>query len=352
MIFLGDFVFPFSNGIQIFNFDKKFEKEEKILNLEGLILNPNDYLIKTSGIALYSSEKSYDILKQLNVKAVGIANNHITDYDYDIELQKKVLNKNGIQSCGAGSTLDSSIEPALIEDRQFKYAVFSFGWNVIGCKNSNNNHPGVAPLDEKLITKVLSIAKVTYPDRKIILYLHWNYEFEYYPQPGDRKLAFAAIDAGADAIIGHHPHITGVYEIFKNKPIFYSLGNFFIPEYNFGGFNLVYGDSAKIGLGIKFSDNIDEITLYWIENDNNFTSIKMTELLCQSEKIENFTSHFQNDLNAYAKWFGKNRKKKKLLPIYKEHSNSFKNNLLLQFLNIRNYIVHKITAFGLRARNN
>ena len=351
MIFLGDFVFPFSSKIKFYDFDKRFEEEEKMLNLESLILCPDDYLTETSGIALYSSEVSYSILNRLNIKAVGIANNHITDFNYDIELQKKVLSEYGIKSCGGGSRLSSSIEPALIQDDKFKYAVFSFGWNVIGCKNASDNNPGVAPLEEELISQVIKEAKSKYLDRKIILYLHWNYEFEYYPQPADRKLAFAAINAGADAIIGHHPHITGVYEIFKNKPIFYSLGNFFIPEYNFGGFNLRYSNSAKIGLGIKFSDNVDEIILYWIQNNNNFITIKMIELLSESEKIENFTTHFQNNLNAYSKWFGKNRKKKKLLPIYKSHSKSIKNNLLLFLLNIRNYIVHKITLFGFRTRN-
>jgi len=350
MIFLGDFVYPFLDKINFFKFDKKFEREEKTLNLESLVLDPNDYSVNTSGIALYSSENSYDILNQLNVKAVGIANNHITDFEYDIELLKKILNEKGIQSCGAGSAFSSSIDPALIEDKKNKYALFSFGWNAIGCKNSADDKPGIAPLDEVLITKVVTAAKVTYTDRKIILYLHWNYEFEYYPQPADRKLAFAAINAGADAIFGHHPHIVGVYEIFNNKPIFYSLGNFFIPKYNFMGFNLAYRDSAKVGLGIKYSDSVDEITLYWIKNENNFITLDKTELLSQSKKIEDFTCHFQNDLNAYTRWFRNNRKKKKLLPIYKEHNSSYKNKLLFLYLSTRNYVVHKINVSGLRGK--
>lgn len=351
MLFLGDFVFPFNNKEKIYDFNQEFIEESKVVNLESLVLAPDKYKKLTSGIALHSSAHVYSILKDLNVKTVGLANNHITDYNYDIVRLKNDLNQNGISSVGAGKDLEDAIRPSFIEDKNFKYIIFSFGWNVIGCKYASKNNPGVAPLNEGLIIDMITETKNKYPDHKIILFLHWNYEFEYYPQPADRKLAFSAIDAGVDMIIGHHPHIVGVYESYKNKPIFYSLGNFFIPEYHFGDFILKYGKLAQTGLGVKYSEDLGKITLYWLKNISNKLTIEMIESLQNSKRLEDFSNHYQDDLIAYTKWFNMHRKKKKLLPVYQEHSSSLKNSMIYLLLSIRNYIVHKITSLGLRKRN-
>lgn len=351
MIFLGDFVFPFSSNKFFFKFNKTFLREEKMLNLESSILDPDKYDKRTSGIALYSSLDTLEILNILNVKVVGIANNHILDFRVDIGNLKNILLENNIKSSGAGSNLYAAIKPVLCEDKKYKYAIYSFGWNVIGCKNADYNTQGVAPLDEELIAETVKNAKKIFPDRKIVLNFHWNYEFEYYPQPADRRLAFLAIDNGADIIVGHHPHIVGVYEIYKNKPIFYSLGNFFMPKYNFLGFDLEYNTLADVGLAIKYDDNVDKIVLFWIKNSQNVITITKEEFLYESKNIENFSSHFQNDLILYKNWFVKHRKKNKLLPVYVTHKNQFRNSMYLTFLEFRNYLVHKITVMGLRKRN-
>ncbi len=346
MIFLGDFVYPFKEKRNIYNFSEEFKKENKFLNLEGAIIDSDKYKVITKGTALSSSLHTYDILKSLNVKAVGLANNHIYDYDININEQKEELEKLSILSCGADQNIDEALKPVLLEDDTYRYAILSFGWNVIGCKNANKIESGVAPIIDSIIIETISKVKKEYADRKIILYLHWNYEFEYYPQPADRKLAFDSIDVGADAIIGHHPHIVGTYEIYENKPIIYSLGNFFMHT------SMGFGESAQEGLGVKYDDDIENIKLYWIKNISDQLSLSSEENLCISEKLENITNLYQDDLNEYFKWFKINRRKKKLLPIYISHNESIKNKLLYKLLKLRNYIVHNLTASGLRKRNN
>ena len=59
-----------------------------------------------------------------------------------------------------------------------------------------------------------------------IVYIHWNQEFADYPEEYARTMAKKMIDAGADIIIGSHSHTLMGIEYYKNKPIYYSLGNF------------------------------------------------------------------------------------------------------------------------------
>ncbi len=346
MIFLGDFVFPFKAKKNIYQFDNEFIKEDKFLNLEGAIIDPEKYKVLSKGTALHSSIYSYDILKSLNVKAVGLANNHIFDYQIDIEEQKGKLRDRNIVSCGAGKNIDEALKAGLTEDNKYKYAVLPFGWNVSGCHYAKSDQPGVAPLVEEIIINSIVKSKNKYPDRKIIVYLHWNYVSEYYPQPADRKLAFSAIEAGADAVIGHHPHIVGVYENYKNKPIFYSVGNFFMPS------SMGLGEKSKIVLGVKYDEEISNIKLYWIENISDKLILTLKEKLAETTQLEDISYLNQDNLHDYAKWFKNNRRKRKLLPIFHRHNISIKNKILFGFLKLRNYIVYKITIFGLRKRNN
>jgi poly-gamma-glutamate capsule biosynthesis protein CapA/YwtB (metallophosphatase superfamily) len=60
----------------------------------------------------------------------------------------------------------------------------------------------------------------------VLPFLHWGWENEPGPSARQRELAHALIDAGADAVIGSHPHVTQGAEMYRGKPIVYSLGNF------------------------------------------------------------------------------------------------------------------------------
>ena len=62
----------------------------------------------------------------------------------------------------------------------------------------------------------------------------------YYPEPADRKFAHDCVDAGANIVVGHHPHVIQPVEIYKGVPIVYSLGNFILPQTFYGNKKLVY----------------------------------------------------------------------------------------------------------------
>jgi poly-gamma-glutamate synthesis protein (capsule biosynthesis protein) len=64
----------------------------------------------------------------------------------------------------------------------------------------------------------------------VIVFPHWGVEYRAKPTAGQRNLAHLAIDAGADLVIGNHPHWVGGMELYKGKPIWYALGNFVFDQ--------------------------------------------------------------------------------------------------------------------------
>jgi poly-gamma-glutamate synthesis protein (capsule biosynthesis protein) len=61
--------------------------------------------------------------------------------------------------------------------------------------------------------------------------MHWGIEYKNISNDAQRNLAHLLIDKGVDAVIGAHPHVVEEAELYKNKPIFYSLGNFIFDQY-------------------------------------------------------------------------------------------------------------------------
>ena len=68
------------------------------------------------------------------------------------------------------------------------------------------------------------------PESYVVVILHWGIEYQSSPTLNQRKGAHRLVRAGADVIIGHHPHIIQKEEYFNGKPIFYSLGNFVFDQ--------------------------------------------------------------------------------------------------------------------------
>jgi hypothetical protein len=81
---------------------------------------------------------------------------------------------------------------------------------------------------------------------RVVVTFHWGVPYEREPSTEDRAKAHFAVDCGADAVVGHHPHIIQPFEIYRGRPIFYSVGNF-----AFGS-----GNSRAEGLlvGLRFED--------------------------------------------------------------------------------------------------
>jgi poly-gamma-glutamate capsule biosynthesis protein CapA/YwtB (metallophosphatase superfamily) len=88
--------------------------------------------------------------------------------------------------------------------------------------------PGTAPLQKDIMTEDIERLR---PEVDLLVVMpHWGKEYIATPEPSQVKLAHAAIDAGADVIIGGHPHWPKGIEMYKGKPIYYSVGNFLFDQ--------------------------------------------------------------------------------------------------------------------------
>lgn len=195
-----------------------------IVNLESPVTRRNnkDRILKT-GPHLNGHSDTFNILKKLNVKLVTLANNHIMDYGkIGLESTLKKLETNEIKIVGAGINKKKAAEPFYFIKGGLKIAILNFAeneWSIAG-----DNEPGANPLD--VIDNVNQIRSLRKECDKIIVIIHGGHEYYHLPSPRMVKQYHFYAENGADAIIGHHTHCVGGYEVFKNVPIFYSLGNF------------------------------------------------------------------------------------------------------------------------------
>jgi poly-gamma-glutamate synthesis protein (capsule biosynthesis protein) len=90
---------------------------------------------------------------------------------------------------------------------------------------NNTDHP----LDMLKVYEAIKDAKQH--ARYVIVFMHWGVEYKNISNNAQRNLAHLLIDKGVDAVIGAHPHVVEEAEMYKNKPIFYSLGNFIFDQY-------------------------------------------------------------------------------------------------------------------------
>lgn len=156
---------------------------------------------------------------------VTLANNHSMDFGGEALAETlHHLSENGIAWIGAGTNLSEARKMALFTVKGKRIAFLGYSLTQPVEFFAGQDRPGTAPGYEKLVT-----ADITNARREadyVIVSFHWGKEATSTVQPYQRSAAHAAIEAGADVIIGHHPHVLQGIERYKGGIIFYSLGNF------------------------------------------------------------------------------------------------------------------------------
>ena len=197
-----DYEYPFAHMRPYFEAD-----DFTFINLEGVLgLNVGKQANKTF---VFSGPEEYvQIMTTSSVEAVTLANNHSEDFGIEgYENTKRILDENGV---------------AYVEEDKTSIFVTENGL-VIGLYADS--------FDFSESDIVENIAALEEQGAEIILCaFHWGTEGAYRHNDNQTRYAYAAIDAGADLVIGHHPHVLQEIEIYNGKLIFYSLGNF-----SFGG---------------------------------------------------------------------------------------------------------------------
>jgi len=202
-----DYSYFFKNVKSIFEND-----DISIVNLEGPLTTSTSG--NTEKQFAFKGDPTYvNILKEGNIEAVGIANNHSLDYfEKGLEDTKNVLDSNGIKYAGMG-------EKAIIESKGIKVGLLAYnGWD----SNYNDKFLEGIKNDIKELKKETDLVTV---------YFHWGIEKENYPTKVQKDFAHFRVDNGDDLVMGSHPHVLQGIESYPNKEgkekiIAYSLSNF------------------------------------------------------------------------------------------------------------------------------
>jgi poly-gamma-glutamate synthesis protein (capsule biosynthesis protein) len=154
-------------------------------------------------------------LKNANFNVLSVANNHIME-NTDVLFWNTVqlLRGNSIHPVGIANEIE------IIDVKGYKIAFLAYSFIEDDIPNSGYNKI----YSEEPILR--DMQRIRSDVDLIIISLHWGYEYVPYPSPDQIRIGRKLVDAGADIILGGHPHVTQSYEIYKNRPIFYSLGNF------------------------------------------------------------------------------------------------------------------------------
>jgi hypothetical protein len=170
------------------------------------------------------------ILDQAGIDGVTLGNNHVLDAGTE-GLRETIfhLENAGIAHAGAGMDLEAAREPMLFDVGDTKVGVLSYhGVPSYDWSWATETAPGTAPLLEDVMREDIERLR---PEVDLLLVMpHWGNEYLASPEPDQVDLAHAAIDAGADLIVGGHAHWPKGIEIYEGKPVFYGVGNFLLDQ--------------------------------------------------------------------------------------------------------------------------
>lgn len=209
---------------------KPLSTDPVLVNFESAMVDPH---VQTPDFTFQfaTSERYLGAMREFGVTHASLMNNHSFDFGLEgFQLTKRRLLAHGIQP---------------IADAERAYATSSM--------QLANHRAGVAAVDfisgtpdkAELITAVKELVS---KNDIVIIYPHWGTEYETIPNTSQQTWARVFIDAGANAVIGHHPHVVQTVGWYRGVPIFYSLGNMVFDQY--------FDDAVQTGmfLGLLISE--------------------------------------------------------------------------------------------------
>jgi len=168
---------------------------------------------------------------QKHFDAVTLANNHSGDFGPDAFAQMlSLLKEAGLAQIGGGMNLKQAHTPLVFTRNGWRIAVLSYNEFHPRSFEAGFDIPGVAWSEDQQVMEDIQTARRIHRADLVIPIMHWGWENERTANPRQRQLAKLMIDAGADAVIGGHPHVTQDVSVYKGKPIVYSVGNFVMKE--------------------------------------------------------------------------------------------------------------------------
>jgi Bacterial capsule synthesis protein PGA_cap len=176
-------------------------------------------------------------MRAAGVEVANLANNHSYDFGPAALLDtRENLGDNNIAAVGAGKDAQQALAPALFTIKGWRIAVVGFDKVVDPYPDAvaAKNHPGTAAGHDT--NAMIEAVKAAAAEADIVIVdIHWGVELDTKPRASDVTLAHDLIAAGADVIFGGHSHRLQPLEMYRGRPIFYSLANFVWPNFSTAG---------------------------------------------------------------------------------------------------------------------
>lgn len=207
----------------------------EVMEAADIMCLNNEFTYSTGGSPLPGKAYTFraapervEVLEQLGVDAVTLANNHVYDYGKEALLDTfAVLEEAGVPYFGAGRTLEEAMRPLYleVEGKTVALVAASRAEKNKMTPQADDTEPGILRCyDTELFLQTIREAKANADF--CIAFVHWGTEYSYELEQVQQDTGRQYLDAGADAVIGAHSHCLQGMEYYDGKPIIYSLGNY------------------------------------------------------------------------------------------------------------------------------
>jgi len=233
LIFVGDIMVAETPGELIARGEDPFQTFAALLSSHDVRIGNLECVVATTGTAeekpytFRADPRTLPVLKR-HFDAVSLANNHSGDFGKAaFAEQLALMDTAGLPYFGGGRDATAAHAPWIVERNGVRIALLGYVEFKPRSFEADASRPGVAwsGEDDDVIEDIIAARRVHRADI-VIPFMHWGWEDEPDPSPRLRAFARRMIDAGADMVVGGHPHVTQGAEYYRGKPIIYSLGNF------------------------------------------------------------------------------------------------------------------------------
>jgi poly-gamma-glutamate capsule biosynthesis protein CapA/YwtB (metallophosphatase superfamily) len=231
--FVGDIMLDETPGRTIRSGRNPFEYFSALLNTADIRVGNLECVVATTGTP--EPDKPYTFrahprvlkLLQRHFDALSLANNHSGDYGPTAFGEMlDLLDRKKISYFGGGRNLTQAHTPLIIERNGLRIAFLGYNEFFPRSFEADFDKPGIAWSEDEQVRLDIHTARSRHHADLVIPVMHWGWEHEKLASSRQMQLAHLMIDAGADAVVGGHPHVTQNVEQYQGKPIIYSLGNF------------------------------------------------------------------------------------------------------------------------------
>lgn len=236
LVFAGDIVLDDTAGAMIERGEDPFSGLADIFAGADIRIGNLECVVATIGSAgnknftFRAHPHTLPVLKR-HFDAVALANNHSGDFGREAFAQMlDLLKAADLAQFGGGHNLSQAHTPLIIERKGLRIALLSYNEFMPRSFEADYNAPGIAWSEDEQVVDDIRKARAVHGAHLVIPVMHWGWENEPTSNARQRQLARLMIDAGADAVIGGHPHVTQETAQYKGKPIIYSVGNFVMKE--------------------------------------------------------------------------------------------------------------------------